>query len=122
MEPGCPGAGLASPVITAGSGLFEAEGRPYVVRMELPLSAAEMVAALYGDHDRLRAGDLEDDEWVWRCIALVVVQDGLNAVEHLARLISAAEAGRVLAAPEWLALCRKRVAEVIAGGPCGPLA
>jgi hypothetical protein len=32
--------------------LFDGEGRPFVVRLEVPLSAAEMVAALYGEYDR----------------------------------------------------------------------
>lgn len=41
-----PGAARACPVVTAGSGYFDGEGRPYVVRMELPLSAGEMKAAM----------------------------------------------------------------------------
>jgi len=122
ISPDKPSVTLASPVLTAGSGVFEGEGRPYVVRMELPLSAREMVAALYGDHERLMPGDLRTDEWVWVAIALVVVQDGMVAVERLARLIEAQERSRTLAAPEWLALCRRRVAEVAAGKSGGALA
>jgi hypothetical protein len=109
---------VVSPVIAAGSGLFEAEGRPFVVRLELPVSAAEMVAALYCDHDRLSAVDLESGEDVWRRVALVVVQDGLNAVQELAGLIEEQEPepGCGLDAPGWLALCRRRVAEAITAG------
>jgi len=36
-----------------------------VVLLELPLSASEMVAALYGEHDRLTSADLGTEEEVW---------------------------------------------------------
>ena len=45
-ESDCPGAARVCPVVTAESGFFEGEDRPHVVRMELPLSGGEMVAAL----------------------------------------------------------------------------
>jgi len=93
-----------------------------VVRVELPLSATEMVAALYGEHDRLTPADLGTEEEVWGHIAVVVVQEGLLAVWQLAGVIERAEPCRVLATPEWLALCRKRVAEVTAGRTGAPLA
>src|SRR5690242_16241133 len=35
-------AAIDGPLLTAGSGLFDGEGRPLVVRMEVPLSAREM--------------------------------------------------------------------------------
>ena len=119
-EPDCPDAALVCPVFTTGADLFDREGRPHVMRIELPLSATEMVAALYGEYDRLRPADLDDDEQVWGHIAVVVVQEGLPAIWQLAEVIDAAEPCRVLAAPEWLALCRKRVAEVTAGTPGAP--
>jgi hypothetical protein len=112
--PGRPETGRASPVLTGGS-LFEGEGRPHVLQMELPLSAEEMVAALYGEHKILQDVDLATDEEVWAHTALVVVQDGLTAVEHLADEILVQEHRRTLAAPQWLALCRRRVAELTAG-------
>jgi hypothetical protein len=112
--PGKPGAALASPVLTSGSGVFDGEGRPYVVRMELPLSAEQMVAALYGDRGHLMPDDVGTDERVWANAAVAVVQDGLAAVEQLARQIQAQEASSTLAAPGWLALCRRRVAEMAA--------
>jgi hypothetical protein len=113
--PGGPGGTDASPVPTVRSWLFDGEGRPHVVRIELPLSAGEMVAALYGEHEHLMPADLDTDEEVWEHIAVVIVQDGLKAVEQLADMIDAQEPCRSLAAPEWLALCRHRVGEVIAG-------
>jgi hypothetical protein len=64
--------------------------------------------------------DVGTDERAWANAAVAVVQDGLVAVERLARQIEAQEASCTLAAPRWLALCRRRVAEmaaVSAGGP-----
>jgi hypothetical protein len=116
--PDRPDAARSCPVVTAGSGYFEGEGRPHVVRMELPLSASEMVAALYGEHERLMPADLEADGDVWGQIAMVVVQDGLPVIWQLAGLIGAQERCHALAAPGWLALCRRRVAEVTAGEVC----
>jgi hypothetical protein len=112
--PGTPDAALASPVLTAGSGVFDGEGRPYVVRMELPLSAEQVVAVLYGDRGHLMPEDVGTDERVWAHAAVAVVQDGLAAVEELAREIEVQEASGALAAPGWLALCRRRVAEMAA--------
>lgn len=99
--------------LLAGPRCFEARGRPCVLRMEVPIAAGEMVAALYGEHGRLHQRDLEDDEDIWMHAAVVLVQDGLAQVEQLAdRLIEQERAG-TLAAPDWLARCRRRVAEVI---------
>ena len=71
-------AAVAGPVLAAGSGLFDGEGRPLVVRLEVPLSAGEMVAALYGEHEHLMPADLDTDEEMWEHIAVVIVQDGLR--------------------------------------------
>ena len=54
--------------------------------------------------------DVGTDERVWANAAVAVVQDGLVAVERRARQIEAQEASCTLAAPGWLALCRRRVA------------
>ncbi len=69
QEPPCralPALALSLPP----AGLFDGEGRPCVVRMELPLSAGEMVAALYGEHERPAPADLETDGDVWGQIAM----------------------------------------------------
>jgi len=81
-----------------------------------------MVAALYGEHERLMPSDPDSDGDVWGQIAMVVVQDGLPAIWQLAGFIDAQEPYHALAAPGWLALCRKRVAEVTAGKPGAPVA
>jgi hypothetical protein len=82
--PGKPGAAVASPVL------------------------------LYGDRGHLMPEDVGTDEGVWAHAAVAVVQDGLAAVEELARQIEAQEGSGTLAAPGWLALCRQRVAEMAA--------
>jgi hypothetical protein len=105
------GAGRVSPVFTGGD-CFELEGRPHVLRMELPVSAEEMVAALYGEHGRLQEGDLETDEDIWRKAAIMIILDGLPVIEERADQILVEEARNALFHPEWLALCRRRVAEV----------
>jgi hypothetical protein len=107
-------AAVAGPVLAAGSGLFDGEGRPLVVRLEVPLSAGEMAAALYGEHERLTQADLGTDQDVWRYVAVVIAQDGMHAIEQLADVIAEQERCRSLAAPEWLAWCRRRVDEVAA--------
>jgi len=109
-------AAVTSPLLTAGSGLFDGEGRPLVVRLEVPLSAGEMVAALYGEHERLTEVDIPTDQDVWRYVAVVVAQDGMHAIEQMADVIAEQEQRRTLAAPEWLAWCRRRVNEVAARG------
>lgn len=104
-------AARVSPVLAAGS-CFEADGRPHLARMELPLSAAEMVAALYGEHQRLTPGDLATDDETWGHVAVAVTQEGLRAIYHRAGQISAQEGRGTLAAPQWLEFCRRRVAEM----------
>ena len=96
---------VTSPLLTAESGLFDGEGRPLVMRLEVPLSAGEMVAALYGEHERLTQADLGTDQDVWRYVAVVVAQDGMHAIEQPADVITEQERCGSLAAPEWLAWC-----------------
>jgi hypothetical protein len=93
---------------------FEGEDRPHRVGMVLPISAELMVAALYGDRKQLRQADLATDEDVWGNVMLVVTMDGLNTVQELADEILVDEHRRTLTDPIWLALCRRRVSEVIA--------
>jgi hypothetical protein len=59
---------------------------------------------------------------VWAFAALTIVQDGLNAIQRRADDILLAAARGTLAKPEWLALCRRRVAEVTGSTPDGPTA
>ena len=101
----------ASPLLTGGI-WFEANGRPCLLRIDLPISASEMVAALYGEYSRLQREDLATAEGVWAHAAIVVVQDGLFHVERLADKIHEQEQPGTLEASVWLAYCRQRVAAV----------
>jgi hypothetical protein len=82
------------------------------------VSAEELAAALYHD-DYLSPADLADDEHVWSFAAAAIVQDGLNTIERRTAAIQAAEAAGTVANPDWLALCRRRVAEVTGCAPAG---
>src|SRR6266851_470866 len=106
-------AGPVSPVITREDGWLGDDDRdqPLVLQLRLPVSAEELAAALYGDH-QLCPADLAADVNVWAFAALAIVQDGLNAVRRRASDILVAETRGALARPEWLELCRRRVAEV----------
>ncbi len=111
-------AGQVSPVIGHG---WPEDGellRPLVLRVRLSVSAEEMATALYGD-DFLSPADLAVDEHVWGCAAVAIVQDGLDTIECRVAEIRAAEAAGTLTNPGWLALCRRRVAEVTGGAPDG---
>lgn len=109
-------ASVTSSLLAAGSELFYGEGRPLAVWLEVPLSAREIVAALYGEHENLTQADLATDQDVWLYVAVVVAQDGMHTIEQLADMIDEQERCRTLAASEWLAWCRRRVGEVAARG------
>jgi hypothetical protein len=103
------------PVLQAGPSWFEYQGAdsPHLLRMHLPVSAEEMAAALYRD----RAGWRDEthfahDRHVWEHAALVIVQDGLAAVQQIAAGIRDQEPRGALADPDWLAYCRQRVTQV----------
>src|SRR5712692_10830963 len=71
------------PVIT-GSRWFEAEGRPFILRVELPLAFDEMVAALYGT---TVPGDITGDEDLIGAVVVTLTLEGLPALaERAARI------------------------------------
>lgn len=92
---------------------FETDGRPCLLRMEVPVAAREMVAALYGEYKRLFPIDLQEDDDVWTHVAVVLYQPGLDQIEKLTDTLLEQEQAGTLAAPDWLAHCRRRVAKVI---------
>jgi hypothetical protein len=101
-------AGLMSPVI-GGPEFSDCDREGGVLRMELPLSPAEMVAALY-DAAGISCQDLTTAVDLWREIAVTVACSGLGAVRD--RAAELADPGNV-AAPDWLAVCRERVAAAL---------
>ncbi len=113
-----PTLALASvgPVLRPGPSWFEYQGAdsPHLLRMHLPVSAEEMTAALYRDRE---LGWRDETHFaigrhVWEHVALVIVQDGLAAVQQVAAEIRDQEPLGALADPDWLAYCRQRVTEV----------
>jgi len=101
-----------SPVIAGGAWLGDDDpDQSLTLQLRLPISAEELVAALYED-DQLCPADLVKDENVWGFAAVAIVQDGLNAIQRHRDEILVAEARGTLVNPAWLATCRCRVAEV----------
>jgi len=114
--------GPVSPVISEEDGWLGENDRdqPLTLHLALPVSAGELAAALYGEH-QLTPVDLATDENVWAFAALAIIQDGLNAIQRRADDILAAEARSALDRPGWLELCCRRVAQVT-GAADGPAA
>ena len=101
---------VALPVIR-GARWFGREARPFVLRVEVPLKSEEMVAALYGVVQR---DEIETGEDLCGCVAVTLLLEGLPAVQARAARLRAMELHGGLESPEFLALCRKRVAELLA--------
>lgn len=101
--------GLMSPVI-AGPEFSEPEGDGGgVLRMELALSSAEMVAALF-DAAGISRQDVTTARDLWREVAVTVACSGLGAVRERAAELADA---RNVTAPDWLRFCRERVAAAL---------
>ena len=98
------------PVIS-GSRWFEPEGRPFILRVELPLAFDEMVAALYGIAE---PGDITGDEDLIGAVAVTVTLEGLPALTERAARIRHDEQHDAIESPAFLAQCRQRVAALLA--------
>lgn len=120
-----PGVVAASSVI--GDGCFNAPERSFLVRTEVPVTAEMLVAAVYGEREDLFDFDIADDDDLWEGIAFALVMEGFRRIEERALAIREELRSGTLAAPEWLRLCRRRVADIIGAGwqaarhrcPCG---
>ena len=90
---------------------FDTEDRPFCLLVSVPLSLDLMAAALY-DLPLRDARDLATDEDVRGNIAIMLVLDGLSALERRAD-----ELARPGVADDraWLAFCRQRASEVMGG-------
>jgi hypothetical protein len=107
------GDGLELPVIR-GSRWFDAAGGAFVLRVECPLSFDEMVAAVYG---QVEEAEIEDDEDLCGCVVVSVLLGGLPALKERVRRIRHDEMAGAIASPEFLALCRRRVAALLSETP-----
>lgn len=101
-EPGLPGIG--------GSRWFDTENRPFVLRIECPLAFDEMVAALYG---AAQADEMASDEDLCGSVTVALLIEGLSILQDRAAKIRADERHSAIASPEFLAMCRQRVAALI---------
>jgi hypothetical protein len=96
--------------------LFEVTPETTVrLRVELPLTADEMAAALYYE-PQLVADDLVHDQDVRDALVLAVATEGLVAIrQRVSQLRDDITAGTVDAG--WLAVCRRRLADVFDARP-----
>jgi hypothetical protein len=93
------------PVIR-GEAWFDADGKPFVLRVEYPLTSEEMVAALYGVVDPT---DIASDEDLCGSVAVTLSLEGLPGLSvRVQRIRRAERAGSIESAP-FLATCRQRV-------------
>jgi hypothetical protein len=89
---------------------FGPEHRPFVLRMEQPLTFEEMVAALY---DVVQADDIASQEDVCGSVAVTLLLEGLAALEARALRIRSDEEHGAVESPVFLAFCRQRVAALL---------
>jgi hypothetical protein len=101
---------VALPVIKGGR-WFESELRPLVLRVELPLTCEEMVAALYGT---VQPDEISASEDLCGCVAVTVLLEGLPALQERAARLRVSELSGGVESPEFLDLCRRRVAGLLA--------
>ena len=75
--------GPVSPVISRENGWLGDDGRdqPLTFQLRLPVSAEDLVTALYGD-DHLSPAGLATDENAWAFAAVAIIQDGLTAIQR----------------------------------------
>ena len=102
---------MALPVI-AGARWFGADVRPFVLRVEVPLTVEQMVAALY---DVAQQDEISSDEDLCGSVAVTLLIEGLPLVEARATRLAQDEQRGEVESPEFLALCRQRVAALLAG-------
>jgi len=96
--------------VTSGPRWFDAENRPFVLRIECPLAFEEMVAALYGT---AQPGDLASDEDLCGCVAVALSIEGLQGLRERAGKMRLDERRGAIESPAFLAMCRQQVAALI---------
>jgi hypothetical protein len=97
------------PVIK-GDGWFESEHRQFILCVECPLSAEEIVAALYGVVEPADIGTTED---LCGSVAVTLLNEGLGALTARAVKIRHEEQDSTVASPAFLTECRERVTALI---------
>ena len=103
-------AAVPLPVI-AGARWFGPQVRPFVLRVEVPLTAEAMVAALYGV---VRPDEISTAQELCGSVAVTLLLEGLPGVESRAIRLAEKEQCGAVESPGFLALCRQRVAALLA--------
>ena len=97
--------------VVSGARWFGPEARPFALRIEVPLTFGEMVAALYGV---VQADEIGSDEDLCGNVAVTLLIEGLPGVESRAAKLSREEQHGCVESPEFLDLCRERVTALLA--------
>lgn len=97
------------PVIT-GDPWFDSEHRPFILCVEYPLSAEELVAALYGVAD---PQDITGVQCLCGTAAVTLSLEGLPGLAARARQIRHDEHDGTIESIAFLQLCRTRVAALL---------
>ena len=98
------------PVIR-GARWFGQEARPFVLRIEVPLTFGEMVAALYGV---VQPDEISSDEDLCGNVVVRLVIEGLPGLESRAAKLERDERDGCVESPEFLELCRQQVTALLA--------
>ena len=99
----------ASPVrlpVIKGDGWFDSEHREFILCVEYPLSAEEMVAALYGV---VELADIATDEELCGSVAVTLLNEGLAALATRVTKIRLEEQRGEVQSAGFLNECRERV-------------
>ena len=97
------------PVIK-GDGWFDSERKQFILCVEYPLSAEEMVAALYGAAE---PGDIVTDEDLCGSVAVTLAIEGLPGLAARAQKIRQEELRGAIESPPFLTACRQQVAALL---------
>ncbi len=98
------------PVIS-GARWFGTSPRPLALRVEVPLTAEEMVAALYGV---VLPDEIASPEELCGSVAVMLLIEGLPGLQARAERLAQEERSGSVESPEFLAECRRRVAALLA--------
>jgi hypothetical protein len=97
------------PVIR-GDAWFDTHAKPFVLRVEYPLTLEEMVAALYGVVDH---ADIASDEDLCGSVAVTLSLEGLPGLSDRVQKIRRAERAGSIESVPFLATCRQRVTALL---------
>jgi len=103
----------ASPVrlpVIKGDGWFDSEHKQFILCVEYPLSAEEMVAALHGV---VEPDDIATDEDLCGSVAVTLSNEGLPALGVRAAKIGRDERDGTVRSVSFLAECRERVTALL---------